>query len=159
MTYDGPKKWNGKGRTFFLTLIIATILSGLLSVYAASVSLRWDPNDPTPEGYRVFARKSGQTYNYAMPDWENSSVTCTINDLENEVIYCFVVRAYEGSLQSADSEEVCYVPPGLEPGLPGGTTLSKKRVSDKPEKVYYAMLQYEILLPCYTANLFLGAVV
>ena len=26
-----------------------------ISAMAASVSLRWDPNDPAPQGYRVFA--------------------------------------------------------------------------------------------------------
>lgn len=79
---------------------------------AASVSLRWDPNDPTPEGYRVFARRSDQVYNYTQPDWSGSTVTCTIGNLADQTDYYFVVRAFDGSLESADSQEVHYVPAG-----------------------------------------------
>lgn len=78
---------------------------------AASVTLRWDANDPTPEGYLVFAREAGQSYDYTHPAWQGSDVTCTISTLTQGTTYHFVVRAYEGALESADSEEVSYTPP------------------------------------------------
>lgn len=77
---------------------------------AASVTLQWDPNDPTPDGYRVFARTSAGSYDYANPDWEGTAVTCTLDNLADATDYYFVVRAYAGSLESADSAEVHYAP-------------------------------------------------
>ena len=93
---------------FFVPLLLVLTTT---AVAAASVSLRWDPNDPAPEGYRVFSRKSNQAYNYSQPDWEGKAVTCTIANLEDQSEYYFVVRAYDESLDSADSEEVHYIPP------------------------------------------------
>ncbi|WP_419663908.1 fibronectin type III domain protein [Desulfosarcina variabilis str. Montpellier] len=78
---------------------------------SASVSLAWDANDPAPEGYRVFAREAGGQYDYAHPIWENSLTTCTLTGLTEGVTYYFVVRAFDGSLESVDSEEVSYTPP------------------------------------------------
>lgn len=94
---------------------IFMLLSTSIAV-SASVSLSWDPNNPTPDGYRVFARKSGQAYNYSQPAWEGSSVTCTVDSLQDQTDYYFVVRAYEGSMESVDSEEVHYIP--AEPANP-----------------------------------------
>ena len=95
-------------------LVPLFLLLTTTTVAAASVSLRWYPNDPAPEGYRVFARKSGQAYNYSQPDWEGATTTCTINILEGETDYYFVVRAYEGSRESTDSAEVHFVAPVID---------------------------------------------
>lgn len=111
-----------------LVRISAVIVPGILfftalCAMAASVSLQWDPNNPPPDGYRVFARKSGQAYNYRQPDWEGTTVNCTIINLEDYTDYYFVVRAYEGSQESADSEEVHYIPAVTDndgDGLPDG---------------------------------------
>jgi chitinase len=87
-------------------LVPLLLLLATTAVTAASVSLRWDPNDPAPEGYRVFARKSGQAYNFSQPDWEGAATTCTIGVLDGGTDCYFVVRAFDGDLESADSEEV-----------------------------------------------------
>lgn len=110
-------------RLMLSSIIIALLFMSLTTtaVQAASVSLRWDPNVPKPEGYRVFARKSGQAYDYQNPHWEGRAVSCRIIGLEDFTKYYFVVRAYEGDLESADSEEVHYVPSvtdGDSDGLP-----------------------------------------
>jgi chitinase len=91
-------------------LVPLLLLLATTAVTAASVSLRWDPNDPAPEGYRVFARKSGQAYNFSQPDWEGTATTCTIGVLDGGTDCYFVVRAFDGDLESADSEEVKYTP-------------------------------------------------
>ncbi|HSO18729.1 MAG TPA: fibronectin type III domain-containing protein, partial [Desulfosarcina sp.] len=96
---------------FSVMIVSLVIVLTSISTMAASVTLRWDPNNPTPDGYRVFARKSGQAYNYSQPHWQGKAVTCTINNLQDLTIYYFVVRAFDGSLVSADSQEVRYVPP------------------------------------------------
>lgn len=77
---------------------------------ATSVTLRWDANNPAPEGYRVFARRGDQFYDYSRPAWEGTATTCTIDNLEDLTEYYFVVRAYDGYLESIDSEEVRYPP-------------------------------------------------
>lgn len=85
---------------------------------SSRVSLRWDHNQPAPEGYRIFARRSDQAYDYTRPDWEGTANSCTIDLLEDQTEYFFVVRAFDGYLESLDSEEVHYVPPlRIDPGL------------------------------------------
>jgi chitinase len=101
-----------------LILVLLIIVWTAPVVTAASVTLRWDPNVPSPEGYRVFVRKSGQAYNYNRPDWQGSISTCTFDHLENWTEYFFVVRAYQGDLESIDSAEVHYLPPGYTNGHP-----------------------------------------
>ncbi|MBC2710971.1 MAG: hypothetical protein HGJ94_08245 [Desulfosarcina sp.] len=89
---------------------LAIIASSVTFVYSANVTLRWDANVPAPEGYRVFAREGSQSYNYDYPIWENNLTTCTLTGLTEGVTYHFVVRAFDGDLESADSEEVFYTP-------------------------------------------------
>ncbi|MFO7713496.1 choice-of-anchor U domain-containing protein [Desulfosarcina sp.] len=94
----------------FLLLCMTFSLMTATFAHAASVTLRWDPNDPAPQGYRVFAREGSQGYNYDHPLWENNLTTCTLTGLTEGVTYHFVVRAFDGELESADSEEVSYSP-------------------------------------------------
>ena len=90
---------------FLITLLIPS------AVVAESVTLVWDYNGLNPDGYRIFARRLDQYYDYNNPDWEGSETTCTINNLEDQTSYCFVARTFLGRLESADSAEVCYDPP------------------------------------------------
>jgi chitinase len=107
-------------KIFFLTMIIAlNATTGL----TASVTLSWhpDPNHPAPEGYRVFMRQAGQNYDYSQPDWEGDEKTCTLTGLEDLTPYYFIIRTYEGDVESNDSEEVYYAPPTADSdgdGLP-----------------------------------------
>jgi hypothetical protein len=80
------------------------------SAYSADVTLRWDANIPAPEGYRIFAREGSQSYNYDNPLRTTALTTVTLTGLVEGNTYHFVVRAYEGALESADSEEVHYTP-------------------------------------------------
>lgn len=74
---------------------------------AASVTLRWDPGSPDTEGYRLFARKSGQAYNYSQPDWEGTGVTGTLDNLDGQTEYHFVVRAYHGNKEPRQVTAPC----------------------------------------------------
>jgi len=91
---------------------IAAVLASATLALAANVTLKWDANDPEPEGYRVFVREDGASYNYSAPLWEDNLTECTLIGLTDGTTYHFVVRAYDGALESADSEEVTYTPPG-----------------------------------------------
>jgi hypothetical protein len=80
---------------------------------AAQVTLAWDPNDPAPDGYRVFQRTEGEAYDYSDPVWpgpedDASLTTCTITDLAGDTLYYFVVRAFVGTEESGDSNEVSH---------------------------------------------------
>lgn len=77
----------------------------------AEVTLAWDANDPAPEGYRIYQRAEGDAYDYSQPVWTGSATTGTVYNLLYDTTYYFVVRAYEGTLESADSEEVTYSTP------------------------------------------------
>ena len=92
-------------------LIIATTAP---AVTAASVTVSWDPNVPSPQGYRVFARKIDQAYDYNRPDWEGAAASCTLDNLEGQTEYYFVIRAYDGILESSDSSEARYIPPIMD---------------------------------------------
>jgi hypothetical protein len=98
-------------RLLLLVLIVAFTTLFYTAVFAANITLQWDPNNPAPEGYRVFARQEGQSYNYSTPIWENNQTTCTLTGLVEGTAYYFVVRAFDGNLESADSQEVSYTPP------------------------------------------------
>ena len=74
--------------------------------FAMQVTIAWDPNDPAPEGYRIYLRTEGQPYDYRRPLWTGNTETAQINNLESEMIYYMVVRAYEEDQESADSEEI-----------------------------------------------------
>jgi chitinase len=103
---------------FFLKVLFTSIalIAGSLGLgLSANVTLRWDANVPAPEGYRVFAREGSQAYNYDNPIWEENNTTCTLIGLSEGVSYHFVVRAYDGELESADSAEVSYTPAGVVP--------------------------------------------
>lgn len=78
---------------------------------AAQVTLAWDPNIPTPDGYHVYQRVQGQSYDFSNPVWtapggDATQTTCTITNLADDTHYYFVVRAYVGSDESGDSNEV-----------------------------------------------------
>jgi hypothetical protein len=100
----------------FWTLIIVSILLTQTIAQAAQVHLAWDPNDPAPDGYRVYARTQGQNYDYTSPVWpqpggDPTQTTCTIDNLVGGASYYFVVRAYAGTDESGDSNEVNHILP------------------------------------------------
>lgn len=126
----GPGDWNqlmnGKRnrhrmtgvRLFFIVLLITTSAT---AATAARVALGWDPNDPAPDGYRVFVREAEEAYLYDRPDWEGQASTCEITGLNEQTIYCFTVRAFVGDRESEDAAEVCRIPSGSDyenDGLP-----------------------------------------
>jgi hypothetical protein len=84
------------------------ILSYASAAHAVQLSLAWDPPATgTVDGYRVFSRLAGQSYNYSQPAWQGTATTCTLSNLQDTTTY-FVVRAYNSSGESSDSNEATY---------------------------------------------------
>jgi hypothetical protein len=73
------------------------------------VSLAWDLNDPSPDGYYVYQRTEGQVYDYSQPAVSSSVNAATISNLVNDTTHYFVVRAYVGTDVSGDSNEVSFM--------------------------------------------------
>ena len=100
--------------TTFAALIIAAMLFSIPArAQASQVTLAWNATSQTPDGYRVFQREPGKSYDYTRPVWpvdgkDHSETKCTISNLTAGVTYCFVVRAYAGSNESGNSNEVNY---------------------------------------------------
>lgn len=101
---------------FLLLFISLAVLLTPTLLRAAQVTLAWDANDPAPEGYRLFQRAEGASYDYSQPAWAGSTTTCTIEDLVDDTQYYFVVRAYDAGSESGDSNEVSYYAPATDPG-------------------------------------------
>jgi len=84
-------------------------------VRAAQVTLAWDANDPSPDGYCLYQRAGSSAYDYEQPAWSGSGTTCTISNLDEGSQYHFVVRAYVADSESGDSNEVSYYAEPAEP--------------------------------------------
>lgn len=98
-------------------LLIAMIVLSVRAASAKDVTLQWDANDPAPEGYRLFVRTTseGTDSNYTTSyshdrsyQATSSQVQLTVHNLVNGVEYAFVCRAYQGDIESGDSNEVIY---------------------------------------------------
>lgn len=96
------------------TLIAILAIVGLCVLIgqgqADEITVAWDANNPSPEGYKLFQRTEGQAYDYDKPVYTGAAATATI-DLEHEKTYYFVVRAYSGEDQSGDSNEITHTTP------------------------------------------------
>jgi hypothetical protein len=102
---------------FFIPIVLLVIAITWLIAFPAPVSaaqatLQWDANDPAPDGYQLFLRQAGDAYDYTAPLWTGTGNTCEIADFTPGVSYYFVVRAFQCSDESADSNEVQYTPAG-----------------------------------------------
>ncbi len=95
----------------FLSLLMLICLWAPVELRAAEVSLAWDPvSDDNLTAYRVYTRQAGGNYGNR-PAWTGNTPTCTINDLNDNISYCFIVRALNiNGIESENSNEVCFYP-------------------------------------------------
>ena len=63
----------------------------ITNVYAAQVTLQWDANEVTPDGYKIFQRISGTGYDYSNPAWQGTALTTTISNLDDTKVLMKVV--------------------------------------------------------------------
>ncbi len=101
----------GQVSSLVRTALIFFIILFLLPAFsiAAQVTLAWDANDPAPEGYRIYQRTEGQAYNYSQPVWTGFDTTFTVDNLNDDITYYFVVQAYVEEVESGDSNEISFL--------------------------------------------------
>jgi hypothetical protein len=112
------------GKAAVSTAVITAMLSmpvkhaalpAFAAVDTAQVTLSWDENIPAPDGYRLFARKLGAMYNYSAPQWSGSATATTLQIPRDSPEYFFVVRAFNDTSTSGDSNEVRFRIDGYVP--------------------------------------------
>jgi hypothetical protein len=105
-TAQGIIPWRDHRRLLWLgfSLILFPLLFPIVCS-ASQVRLSWDPSISPVDGYRIFMREERNTYDYDRPEWEGTDTTCTIYGLDEGIVYCFVVRAYNEYGESDDSNE------------------------------------------------------
>jgi hypothetical protein len=109
---------------FSLMSLLAVVFCFILLygsvAHAIQITLAWDqPATGTPDGYRVFYHLDGESYDYSNPAWDGPETSCTISNLQDVTTY-FVVRAYNASGESLDSNEAVY-----QPGATSTPTISR----------------------------------
>jgi len=107
-------------KKLFVILLVLFVLFG--QALAGSLSLAWDHTGTQPDGFKLFMRESGRSYNYSTPVWTGTAKTCTITNLAGGETYFFVVRAFLGTESSVNSNEVTFTT--TLPGKPSGIGLS-----------------------------------
>lgn len=86
-----------------------TLLSLPVNLQAeCQVSLSWVASGGESIGYRLYERESGQEYNLNYYYDVGQETTCTVYGLEENTTYHFVVRAYNESDESDNSNEATY---------------------------------------------------
>ncbi len=135
-----PSKFQSNKFLIFLFAITIILLASVSSAIGAEVTLAWDANNPTPQGYKVFQRIGGTAYDYAHPTWptdgsDHLQTTCTITNLTAGVTYYFVVRAHVGSDLSGDSNEISFT-------VPAEVTLSSITISGPTQLNENSSAQY-----------------
>jgi hypothetical protein len=95
-------------RTLGLFTLLLIMAIPAASYALCDATLKWGNGNDQLEGYYVFGREEGQEYDYDEPWWQGDATfgECTIDELEEDKTYFFVIRAYVGDSVSADSNEV-----------------------------------------------------
>lgn len=97
-------------RTSFLFLTGTLLMLIVLPprAVALDVTLIWGANSESDlAGYRVYLREEDESFDYDQPEWEGPETNYTVQDLDDDTHYYFVVRAFDGSgNESGDSNEI-----------------------------------------------------
>jgi hypothetical protein len=81
----------------------------------AEVTLAWDPNDPAPDGYRIYQRSEGNSYNYSEPSWTGPGTTGTVYNLDGTPLITSSCGPLTANWKVAISEEVYFETPPPKP--------------------------------------------
>ena len=144
-----------------LIIIINLILMLFFSdAYASDVTLAWDAVSPEPDGYRLYHRTKEKSYDYTHPIWYGQETSHIVAGMDADITHYFVVRAYVGTDESVDSNEVTFIPEkdqntdaddtgdetadgpiagdepdGEEPGINAPTSLEIQKITDQLDRI------------------------
>lgn len=105
----------------FLRVFMATgyclLVAFPLVVIAAQVTFQWDGGTPNPDGYNLYQRTGGNSFDYSNPvnTTAITGTTYTVSGLTEGTTYYWVVRAFLGAGESGDSNQVEYSVPAAVP--------------------------------------------
>ena len=76
-------------------IILMAFAISMLATFAIAgqVTLQWDANTEPVTGYRIYASRIGQPYDYTAPLYDGTATSATI-EIANAAEYKFVARAY-----------------------------------------------------------------
>jgi hypothetical protein len=98
------------------TVAVALCIAAALCLFAFSpaaadqVSVAWDWDHAPPDGFNVYARVAGGSYDYANPVWTGTTASATFYLPDDGLTRYLVVRVFQGSSESGNSNEVQYRP-------------------------------------------------
>lgn len=95
----------------FLVIAILMFMAMVGGAGADEVKFAWDPNEVAPEGYRLFQAVGAGPYDFAVPVWEGTDTTATIDVVAPKgemTTYRYVVRAFVEDEESDNSNEITY---------------------------------------------------
>ncbi|MGD9190256.1 MAG: fibronectin type III domain-containing protein [Desulfobacteraceae bacterium] len=103
------KQLLGKKKLKIIFLLLSISIP-LISKADVKVTLQWESIEPGVDGYQIFCREEGQSYDYENFLWQgdNSFNQYTVDGLDEDKTYYFVIRSFTGDQASHDSNEVCY---------------------------------------------------
>ena len=106
---------------FSVLLVFSLLFASTPEVYAAEVTLAWDPNpEPAVEGYRVYYGKASGFYTNVMD--VGNRTDCVIPGLEAGTTYFFACTAYSATGDESNfSGEIVYATEGASSSGSGGS--------------------------------------
>ena len=126
---QGRKNMTIPKRMSVLIILLFVGFFGYSQVLADEVTLAWDANSSSPDGYRLFMRTNDNLYDYNLPvlftpypdgDIASGETSVTVQGLSGipyELVnYSFVLRAFMSTDESGDSNEVLYSVDRTAPG-------------------------------------------
>lgn len=112
--------------TAALIVIFSSLLTPISILADCQVTLQWDAvTDANISGYRIYLRTEGDSYDYEWPEWQGTETQHIVPELDEDTVYYFVVRAYDGSgNESVNSNEVQFAYNGVSeaPGAPSNVS-------------------------------------
>ncbi len=91
--------------------LIIALISAPASLADYQVTLAWNApnNSSNVAGYRLYLREAGYLYDYTFPVWQGPGTQSTIDQLDENTVYYFVVRAFDNNNnESGNSNEVMF---------------------------------------------------
>jgi hypothetical protein len=136
-------------------VLLNVLFLSVFQLHADKITLAWDANNPSPDGYRLFMRINDGAYDYDSPvvfeRFPNGNIASDLTTIQvpglegvpyNKTKYYFVLRAFLGTDESGDSNEVMHPVDRTAPNTVVDLTGSYSR-DDKNISLHFTQHDYE----------------